>query len=284
MKARATTALLTLLLALASAALVSVAQGAASSVQMTQACFAGSIEGRFRWQGNDVQAREQWLDLTTFDNKWEPGTYQSDGPFTGRTTTHTWLDLQPDTVYYFRVTQQLSNGTWEASGTFTATTTTCPNSGGIKLATEQAGRLRETMGSLVAALGPTVAAPGRLVGFSTTPVSNPGDLTPPGGTISGGCQNGVLYAVLHVPTAVNPGFGTFGSPGDWSVNGQASIWNRFRLVIGLGGGGLGFVRDGGVIRVSTFTFDTDFKSVPGQYEVRYGTGVNAIEGRVTLSC
>ena len=41
---------------------------------------------------------------------------------------------------------------------------------------------------------------------------------------------------------------------------------------------------GSVVRVSTFTFDQSIKSVPGLYEVRYGTGANAIEGKVTLAC
>jgi hypothetical protein len=247
---------------------------------MTQACFAGAIEGRFRWQGNDVSAKEQWLDLTTFDNKWEAGTFLSEGPFTGRTTTHSWLDLAPDTVYYFRVTQQLSNGTWEASGTFQATTTPCANSGGIRLVFDRAPR--ETLDALAAGVPPTTPAPGRVIGFSTKPVRDLNELTPPDGTITGACNDGILYAVLQVPSAVNSGYGPLINSGEWFLNGAKTIWSQFRTFSLLNG--TGGVTNGRVIRLSTYTFDVSFKPAGGVYEVRYGTGSNAVEGRVTLAC
>src|SRR5215203_5120605 len=96
-----TIAILTSAFVLGFPAFLPQAHSAASTVSMTQACFAGAIEGRFRWTGNDVQAKQQWLDLSIFDNKFEPGTYESEGPFEGRTATYTWLDLAPDTIYYF---------------------------------------------------------------------------------------------------------------------------------------------------------------------------------------
>src|SRR3954447_26687173 len=98
MRLKITFAILTAVFALGFPALLPTANGAASSVSMAQSCFAGAIEGRFKWAGNDVQAKEQWLDLSTFDNHWEPGTFVSEGLFMRRETTYTWLDLSPDTV------------------------------------------------------------------------------------------------------------------------------------------------------------------------------------------
>jgi hypothetical protein len=252
-------------------ALLPTANGAASRVTMTQSCFFSSIEGRFRWNGNDVQAKQQWLDLSTFDNRFVPGTYQSEGPFRGITNGYDWLDLAPNTIYYFRVTQELRDGTWEASGTFTATTTACEDIG-IQFAFDN--NSRETMAALAASLPPTTPAPGRVLGFSTKPVKDAKELTPPNGTISGACREGLLYAVVQVPAPTLQSAITTTAGGEWSINGVKSVW-RFTL---------GAASKGGVIRVMTLTFDESLKVVPGVYEVRYGTGANAIEGKVTLAC
>jgi hypothetical protein len=280
MRLKLTFAFLTTVFALTFPVLLPTANGAASTVSMTQDCFAGAIEGRFKWAGNDVQAKEQWLDLSTFDNRWEAGTFQSEGPFTGRTTTYSWLDLAPDTVYYFRVTQQLSNGTWEASGTFTATTTPCVNSTGIKLALDR--NARETLEALAAGLPPTTPPPGRVVGFSIRPVKEVAELTPPGGTLTG-CSTGMLYALIQVPASTAPPqFYPFARGAEWTVDTKKSPWNLSGIVISFSG--ISSVSNGSVTRTSTFTFDSKFQPAPGLYEVRYGTGANAIEGKVTLAC
>jgi hypothetical protein len=44
------------------------------------------------------------------------------------------------------------------------------------------------------------------------------------------------------------------------------------------------VTNGRVTRLSTYSFDISVKSVPGVYEVRYGSGANVVEGKVTLAC
>jgi len=258
---------------------------------MTQSCFAGAIEGRFKWSGNDVQAKEQWLDLSTFDNHWEAGTFVSEGPMRGITNAYSWPGLDPDTIYYFRVTQQLRDGTWEASGTFTAQTTSCANSAGIRLALDPPlGGSRATIDALSKALGPTTAPPGRIVGFSTKPVKDPAELTPSGGTL-GGCFDGLVYAVIQVPApSVGSSF-LSNVKGEWTRDGKkpflADLASQSSLALFYG---LNGISNGSVIRLSTFSFDVDpssnerIKSAPGVYAVRYGTGSNAIEGSVTLAC
>ena len=270
-------------------------QGAASSVSMTQSCFAGAIEGRFRWMGNDVTAKEQWLDLSTFDNHWAEGTFQSQGPFMGRINSYSWLGLDANTVYYFRVNQQLKDGAWDASGTFQATTTTCPDSGGIRLSLDTlfGGSAAKSMQALATELGPTTPAPGRVVGFSTKPPKELAELTPPGGTISG-CSDGLIYAVVHVPTAAGPAaYGPFPRPNvEWTRDGKKSQFGTLGTFGTSTSGILTFfnfaVAYGGVYRFSTFTFDIDttlrVKSASGVYAVSYGTGPNAVEGSVTLNC
>ena len=54
------------------------ASAAATSVGVSQACLPdGKVGVTFSWAGNDPTASQQWIDLSTSDNGWQPGCRRS---------------------------------------------------------------------------------------------------------------------------------------------------------------------------------------------------------------
>ncbi len=98
---------------------------AAPALYLQQRCESdGTVSLGFGWEGNDPQARQQWLDLSSTDT-WQPGSFRSAGPLGANVTTFVWAGWQPGARAYARINQQLANGTWDASITYRVEVQTC---------------------------------------------------------------------------------------------------------------------------------------------------------------
>ncbi|MGE0686774.1 MAG: hypothetical protein AB7P33_08520 [Dehalococcoidia bacterium] len=101
-------------------------QAATSQLSTMQSCLPdGSVRVDFSWRGNDPSARQQWLDLSLFDNGWEWGTFLGAGPMPGSQTSLRWDGLISGTTHFVRVNQQLANGAWDPSATYYFKTAAC---------------------------------------------------------------------------------------------------------------------------------------------------------------
>jgi hypothetical protein len=101
---------------------------AAASLYLQQRCEAnGTVSLGFTWEGNDPQAPQQWIDVSS-TGTWQAGTFSAAGPLAGNVSTYVWPGWQPGTTYYARVNQQLANGTWDASIMYRVEVQTCGGS------------------------------------------------------------------------------------------------------------------------------------------------------------
>ena len=109
------TALGTLLLTAAFMALPTRLEAAPpSALSFSQSCTPeNTVTVSMSWT-SDPSARELWVDASTTDDLFAPGTFTSEGPLGGRTTSHQWRGLEPHSVYWFRVNQLLPSGDWQA--------------------------------------------------------------------------------------------------------------------------------------------------------------------------
>lgn len=96
-------------------------QAAPTGLNVSQSCSGNTANMTFNWRGVTANSRQVWIDLTTNEH-WRAGTYISAGPFAATDTSFVWTGIKANTQHYFRLTEQLSNGTWVASITsgFTA--------------------------------------------------------------------------------------------------------------------------------------------------------------------
>ena len=93
------------------------------AVSVQQACDnQGKVNATFQWlakaQGN------QWLDVSTQNNGFAPGTFGSAGPLPNGTASYSWGGLSPATNYYWRVNTQTGSG-WATSNTASFSSLTC---------------------------------------------------------------------------------------------------------------------------------------------------------------
>lgn len=99
---------------------------AAPIVGVSQQCQPdGKVAVTFSWYGNDPTAIQQWIDLSIFNNGWQPGSFVGAGPFPGTTTSFTWNGLVAGVRHYTRVNQQLRSGVWDPSLTYMFDTPAC---------------------------------------------------------------------------------------------------------------------------------------------------------------
>jgi len=161
------------------------AQASPGNVQEAQTCAGGKVTVAFSWAGTDPSATQQWLDLSIFDNGWQPGSFIGAGPISGRSTSYTWVGLVSKTQHFIRVNQQLPGAGWDASGTFVFTTIDC--------------------GASVPATSGGLGASYTLLGFADHTASGgpPSDLTPPGGTMRT-CNPLNLYAFVKIENLAGP--------------------------------------------------------------------------------
>src|SRR5687767_15089736 len=93
-------------------------EAAATGLSVGQNCSNGAANVTFSWTGHDPSSHQQWLDLSTSNSGWAPGTFIGAGPLGGPVSSFTWTNLLPGTRHYVRINQQLSNGTWDSSSTW----------------------------------------------------------------------------------------------------------------------------------------------------------------------
>jgi hypothetical protein len=104
------------------------ADAAVGQLTITQSCSTttpGTVKATFVWSGAAPGSLQTWLDLSLFNNGWQPATFLGTGPFNSVTNSYTWDGLIPNTVHYVRVNQQLPAGNWDPSQTFTFATLAC---------------------------------------------------------------------------------------------------------------------------------------------------------------
>ena len=226
-------------------------EAGANQLLATQYCEGGRAKVIFSWTGGNAASIEQWLDLSVFDNGWRDGTFISAGPLVGSLATYTWEGLTPGTLHYVRVNQQLPNGSWDPSRTFSLRTIGCEGGG--------------------TAVPEGDATSVTLLGFSTSYSggSPPPDLIVPGATRLA-CNPLNIYAFVQVnglagPTDFYPTWLTNSTPVP-----KAPIT----------------VLPGTPMFVVVYPVDT-LTSVSARYTLRLATSLNGppvLEGGFTLSC
>ena len=87
--------------------------------------FGGTAVATFSWTGNHPSALQQWLDLSRFNNGWQPGTFSGAGPFAAAETSFVWDGLPTGMYLYARHNQYFSNGAWDTSRTYWLYTPSC---------------------------------------------------------------------------------------------------------------------------------------------------------------
>jgi hypothetical protein len=134
-----------------------------------QGCLPG-LWVHFRWQPGAQLPAQQWIDISSEDNGWLEGTFQSSPALDGSHNIYSWRGLTPATAYYVRLNQLRPHGSWNTTPTLAFTTRECPSH----------------------AL--------RVIGFSTKPDTSVAELTPPDGAIQG-CERGMLYVFVNTKDA-----------------------------------------------------------------------------------
>jgi len=102
------------------------AEASVNKIQYSLGCTDNhKAEIAFYWYGGSASARQVWIDASTYLGYWDAGTYTSAGPFTANDGYYEWKGLASSTTYYVRVNQQLANGAWDPSETYSITTESC---------------------------------------------------------------------------------------------------------------------------------------------------------------
>ncbi len=70
----------------------------------------------FQWAPANPEGHAQWIDLSTANNGFAPGTYTGAGPFAGGVSSYYWTGLLQGTRHYWRV------NTWTGSGWISSAT------------------------------------------------------------------------------------------------------------------------------------------------------------------
>jgi hypothetical protein len=234
---------------------------AAADASVTQTCGSAGADVTFSWSGNDVTALQQWLDISTTDG-WAAGSFLSAGPFSGSTRSYRWTGLAGNTQHYFRLNQQLGDGSWDASGSFTFTTNACTP---------------VTTASAPAPAQPSPAAGGQeaytmeLLGFSDQS-TNSASIVPSGGTLRS-CTPPAIY--VYIKATSNNGGIPFAAPLVWSFNST-----KIEYV-----GGYQFNPATGLIiaGLPTSLITVNRANASGTYEVSRG-GPTPVQGSVTVTC
>ncbi len=101
-------------------------RAATSVLFYSQSCQSdGRVQLRFSWTGNDPLVAQQWVDLSLFNNGWQPGTFLGSGPLPATASSLTWNGLIPSAAHFVRVNQLEPTGTWDPSATFYFQTLPC---------------------------------------------------------------------------------------------------------------------------------------------------------------
>ena len=98
---------------------------ASAPIYATSACVSGQAATRIDWGAIEANAKEVWVDLSYYDNGFKPDTFRTTGPIPTGQNSLGWNSLTPETTYFVRVNQLLSNGQWDATRTYFFKTASC---------------------------------------------------------------------------------------------------------------------------------------------------------------
>jgi hypothetical protein len=96
-------------------------------VYLSRTCSAdtGALTVTLAWQAYNQFAVEQWVDVSTVSSEWEPGSYWGIGPLHPAVGAFAWDGAEANTLYFLRINQKLSDGSWTASPTLWVQTGAC---------------------------------------------------------------------------------------------------------------------------------------------------------------
>jgi len=99
---------------------------AVGSLYVSQSCNQGGVLLNLSWDAQSPAPIQYWVDVSSTDNGFAPGTFQGYG-MPGFATSFQMPNFLPgSTTYYMRVNQLLQGGvSWDPSGTFVVTTQAC---------------------------------------------------------------------------------------------------------------------------------------------------------------
>jgi hypothetical protein len=104
------------------ASAVSVSAAGAGLNQPTSSCSSARASVTFTWRPVPGSS-QQWIDLSTQDNGFAAGTFISEGPFNGSTTSYVWDGIRAGQRHFWRVNSNTAEG-WQPSDT--GSFTPCP--------------------------------------------------------------------------------------------------------------------------------------------------------------
>lgn len=87
-------------------------------------CNFTTLLGGFNWTPSQPSGLVQWLDLSTYNNDFAPGTFVLAGPLSGDANSFTWTGLLANQTHFWRV-NTWTDATWVTSGTGSFTTGYC---------------------------------------------------------------------------------------------------------------------------------------------------------------
>jgi len=92
---------------------------ATASFYMEQGCSSdGSVSLSFSWQDSDPAATQRWIDVSSYDNGWQPNTYVGAGPISPEAKNLIWPGYKSGEHFYVRFSEQRRDGTWESTRTY----------------------------------------------------------------------------------------------------------------------------------------------------------------------
>ena len=101
-------------------------EAAVSRLQYSMGCLRDNrVSVYLLWSGGSPNPRQQWVDLSTQNNGWLPGTFISAGPFGPNADHFDWNGLTPGVRHYVRINQLLQNNSWDPSLTYQIDVTDC---------------------------------------------------------------------------------------------------------------------------------------------------------------
>jgi len=113
------TALILFSIGLIASGAASVSAAGAGLNQPTSSCSSARASVTFSWRPVPGSS-QQWLDVSTIDNGFAAGSFDSEGPMNGSTTSFVWDGLKSGQRHYWRVNSNTPDG-WQPSetGSFT---------------------------------------------------------------------------------------------------------------------------------------------------------------------
>src|SRR5215216_2618508 len=76
-------------------------EAAVSRLQYSMGCLRdGRVSVYLLWSGGNSNPRQQWVDLSTLNNNWIPGTFISSGPFGPNAQSFYWNGVTAWTRHY----------------------------------------------------------------------------------------------------------------------------------------------------------------------------------------